>query len=349
MDISVITFDSASAEMKTINDIGELSACPDDKTMWLNINGLKEIDSITRLAKQYNVHPLTIEDIFNTRQQPKVERFDNYSYISFKSIQHEQSFHNEQTRPKKKSGADSKKVKKIQEDNDEFCIDQISLIVMDKVIITIQEIPGDPFYGIRKRILENAGQIRRMNTDYLAYSLIDAVVDDYFLTLSHIQEDIENFEDRAVKTTDDKFVFEIQDTKKSLFLIKQAILPLRDNLLTINRQKILIINDEFKPFLQDLQENCNNAVQRVENCRDWLSNIMQVNLSMLSYQMNKVMKILAIVSTIFIPLTFIAGVYGMNFDFMPELSLHYAYPVVLGGMGMIAVIMLIIFKIRHWF
>ena len=349
MDISVITFDSNSAEIKSETSINEIPPCQDDKTMWLNINGLQDIESITKLARQFGIHPLTIEDIFNTKQQPKVERFENYTFISFKSIQQEKSFHDIQNKSVKKFKFLPKKKKRTLEDRAEFSIDQISMIVMKNLLITMQEIQGDPFYGIRKRILENAGQIRKMGTDYLAYSLIDAVVDDYYLTITHLQEDIENFEDRAVKTTDETFTIEIQDTKKYLFQIKQAMTPLRDNLATISRQKMLLLNDDLKPFLQDLEENLNNAVQMVENCRDWLSNIMQVNLSVLSYQMNKVMKMLAIVSSIFIPLTFIAGVYGMNFQFMPELGQPLGYPVVLGCMGVIAVIMVIIFKIRHWF
>jgi len=207
----------------------------------------------------------------------------------------------------------------------------------------------NPFDGIRKRILENAGQLRKMGTDYLAYSIIDAVVDEYYLTLAHLEDDIENFEDRAVKTSDDTFITEIQDTKKYLFQIKRAMLPLRDNLMLISRQNIALMGAELKPFFQDLQENLNNAIESVENYRDWLSNIMEVNLSVVSYQMNKVMKILAIVSAIFIPLTFIVGVYGMNFEFMPELTHPWGYPIVLGCMGIIAVTMVIFFKIRHWF
>ena len=197
--------------------------------------------------------------------------------------------------------------------------------------------------------MENTGQIRSMGTDYITYSMIDAVVDEYNLTLSKLEDDIENFEDRAAKTSDDTFISEIQDTKKNLFQIKRTMLPLRDNLVIITRQNMPVFNNDLKPFLQDLQENLGNAIETVENYRDWLSNIMEVNLSVLSYQMNKVMKILAIVSAIFIPLTFIAGVYGMNFEYMPELGQRWAYPIVLGCMGFIALMMALFFKKRHWF
>jgi magnesium transporter len=235
------------------------------------------------------------------------------------------------------------------EDMKEFVIDHISIIIMKNVLITIQEIAGDSFWDIRKRILENIGQIRKMGTDYLAYTLIDTVVDEYFITLAHLEDDIEDIEDRAVKTDNDAFISEIQETKKFLFYVKRAMLPLRENLMIISRQDMLLTNEELKPFLQDLRENLSNAINSVETYREWLTNIMDVNLSVLSYQLNKVMKILAVISAIFIPLTFIAGIYGMNFEFMPELAQPWGYPLVLGFMGTVALALVILFKTRKWF
>jgi magnesium transporter len=220
---------------------------------------------------------------------------------------------------------------------------------MKNVLITFQEIPGDPFDGIRKKILEGAGVLRNKGIDALIYSIIDAVVDDYLLTLDILEDDIEDFEERATKTTDDNFIEELQDTKKILVKVKRVILPLKENMLMITHRELFFKTDELKPFLQDLNEHLNNAMSIVETHREWLTNIMDVNLSVLSHQMNKVMKVLAMISTIFIPLTFLAGVYGMNFRFMPELEQELAYPIVLGGMGIIAGIMIIIFKIHKWF
>jgi magnesium transporter len=197
--------------------------------------------------------------------------------------------------------------------------------------------------------MEDAGEIRRAGTDYLAYEIIDAVVDEYFITINHLEEDIEDFEERSAKTNDERFIDEIQDTKKYLSQIKRAISPLRDCLNKITRQENFFQTDKLKPFLQDLSENINHALLTVENHREWLSNIMEVNLSVVSYQTNKVMKVLTVISTIFIPLTFIAGIYGMNFEFMPELKYELSYFVVLGGMCLIAFVMLIYFKIHHWF
>jgi len=341
MELSIITYNKISAQMNQLPSIDELPQFQNkSKTTWINISGLEDVDAIKKLGIMHNIHPLSIEDILNTEQQPKVEIFKDYRFLSIKTIQHEKNFHNAQS---------NKKKTKLSQKTDEFIIDQVSMIIMKNVLITFQEIPGDPFDGIRNKILGDVGEIRKMGTDYLGYAIIDAVVDNYSLALNHLEDDIENFEDRATKTNDEKFIEEIQDTKKYLLQIKRAILPLKDNIpLIIHRQKFFQ-SDELTPFLQDLNENLNNVIVTIEHYREWLSNIMAVNLSVLSHQMNKVMKVLAIISTIFIPLTFVAGIYGMNFKFMPELEQTLGYPIVLGCMAFIALMMVLFFKKRKWF
>jgi magnesium transporter len=347
MDLSIITYDAASADFSHLSDIDELSKYQNcSKTSWINISGLKNIDFIKDLGKLYDIHPLTIEDVLNTEQQPKVETFENYRFLSIKTIQREKKFNHTQ---KKKKNLFTLFKKNEEEKIDEFLIDQVSVIIMKNTLITFQEISGDSFDGVRKKILDGIGEIRKMGTDYLMYAIIDAVVDEYFLVINHLEEDIENFEDRATKTSDDMFIQEIQDTKRYLLQIKRAISPSKENVTVILRQNKFFLTDELKPFVQDLLENLNNAEITVEHYREWLSNIMDVNLSVLSHQTNKVMKVLAVISTIFIPLTFIAGIYGMNFDFMPELRQQWGYPVVLGCMGLIGMTMLITFKLKRWF
>ena len=349
MDISVVVYDQSSAEKKDIATIDELQGFKSDLKTWVNITGLKDIESIKKLATNFSIHPLTVEDILNTKQQPKVEKFDNYLFISLKSIQHEKTYHQPQSRKKTAASLQKERKFKKMESIEEYKINQISIIIMKGLLISFQEAAGHPFDNIRMRILENIGRVRRMGTGYLGYVLIDAVVDEYYLALAHLEDEIERYEDRAIKTSDDTFIMEIQGTKKDLLHIKRAMLPLRENIMAISHDTVPAINENIKPFLQDLRENLNNAIESVENYRDWLSNIMDVNLSFLSYQLNKVMKILAMVSSTFIPLTFIAGVYGMNFHNMPELDKSWGYPVVLGCMGLIAVLMVIFFKKRRWF
>jgi magnesium transporter len=348
--VSVLTFNQSSAQMHYLSSVDDLLSYNNDSTIqWINIESLKDIDYIKKIEKIYNIHPLTIEDALDTKHQPKVETFENYRYISLKSIRQEKKFHLIREDNKKFfSKSELRKIREQLDNMDEFVIEHVSIIIMKNVLITIQEIPGDSFGDIRKRILENIGQIRKMGTEYLAYSLIDAVVDEYFLSLAHLEDDIEDFEDRATKTDNDTFISENQETTKYLFQIKRAMLPLRENLMLISRQDMLT-NEALKPFLQDLRENLSNAIESVETYREWLTNIMDVNLSVLSYQLNKVMKILAVISAIFIPLTFIAGIYGMNFEFMPELVQPWGYPLVLGFMGLVALSMVVLFKTRRWF
>ena len=349
MNISVITYDQSSREIHTITDIDTLPSVKSDTVMWIHINGLKDIDSIKKLEKIYSIHPLTIEDILNTKQQPKYEAFENYRFMSCKSIRREKYFHTERENNKKNTHRFFRKKNEEQSaDREEFFIDQISIISMKNVVISFLDATSDPFNSVRKRILENTGRIRKMKANYLAYCLLDAVVDDYYLTLAHLEEDIGNFEDRAAKTSDESFITEIQDTKKYLFHIKRAILPLRDYLTSISRQNTESFYNEIKPFLQDLHENLNSAIETVDNHREWLSNIMEINLSVLTYQMNKVMRTLAIISAVILPLSFIAGIYGMNFENMPELTQPWAYFAVLGFMGCIASGMIIYFKTRRW-
>ena len=349
MELSVITYNATSAKMVQLSDSRELLQYKNDSTIsWINISGLKNAESIKHIGELFNIHPLSIEDILHTEQQPKIEVFENYGFLSAKTIQLEKKFHHN-TEKKKRNFLFREKKKEQNNEVDEFLIDQVSIILMENVIITFQEIPGDPFNNIRRKILDDIGEIRKMGTDYLAYAIIDSIVDEYFITLNHLEDDIENFEERATKTSDETFIEELQETKKYLLQLKRAIAPLKENIILIIHHAVFIKTVELKPFFQDLSENLNNAIITLENHREWLSNIMDVNLSVLSHQMNKVMKVLAIISTIFIPLTFIAGIYGMNFEFMPELGHKLAYPIVLGCMGIIAAIMVIFFKSRKWF
>ena len=348
MDLSILSYDATSAEFKQVSSIDEIMRHKtEEKISWINISGLKDTDSIKRLGEFFDIHTLSIEDILHTEQQPKVEIFEEYKFLSMKTIQREKNFHH--YREEKRNSFFFKKKKTQNDEMDEFLIDQVSMIIMKNVLLTFQEIPGDPFDRIRKAILENIGDIRKAGIDYLAYSIIDAGVDEYFLTLNHLEEDIENFEDRATKTSDSTFIEELQDTKRYLLQIKRAISPLKDNMLTISRRGTFFQTEELKPFLQDLYENLNHAIAIVDNNHEWLSNIMDVNLSVLSHQMNKVMKVLAMISTIFIPLTFVAGIYGMNFRVMPEIEYRFGYPIILCCMGIIAIIMIIYFKVRRWF
>jgi magnesium transporter len=323
MALSIIGYDPVGAWSKTAETIDELLQYRNDSGItWINVNGFKESDAIRRLAEVYKIHPLTVEDILNTEHRPKVEEFDDYLFITLKEIS------NPIDCP--------------------FTFDQISMVLTADTVITFQETAGDSFDGIRRRILNNLGRIRKVGVDYLAYSLLDSVVDRYFLVLDTLGTAIEDFEDRAVDFKDTAFISDLQETKQTLHHTRRVIWPLRENFSVLLRTESAFLNDDLKPFLKDLQDNVIQAAETVESYREAISGIMEVYLSSASNSLNKVMKVLTIISTIFIPLTFIVGVYGMNFTYMPELSSVYGYPIVWGIMILIALGMIAFFKSRNW-
>ncbi|MDR2258348.1 MAG: magnesium/cobalt transporter CorA [Treponema sp.] len=321
MDLSIIGYDPIGAWIKKANTLEEILSYRNSAGItWINVECLDQPQEIHRLAEVYRVHPLTVEDILDIEQRPKVEEFDDYLFITLKAINPSAGL--------------------------EF--EHISLVLARDTVITFQEKPGDCFDGIRRRILNNGGRIRRMGADYLAYLIIDAVVDEYFAVLDTLGSGIEEFEDRAIDENDDTLIKDIQKIKQDLLRVRRVIWPLRESISLLLHMDSARIGDDLEPFLKDLYDHIIQAAETVETYRELMAGVMEVNLSAVSNRMNKVMKVLTIISTIFIPLTFIVGVYGMNFRFMPELDMPWAYPITWGIMVIIALGMLIFFKRRHW-
>ncbi|MDR0374153.1 MAG: magnesium/cobalt transporter CorA [Treponema sp.] len=289
---------------------------------WINVDGLEDAVSINKLAEAYHIHSLTVEDIRDAGQRPKLEDFERYLFITFKVVNRSRGEENR--------------------------FEQISIVLTEDTVITFQELPGDSFDPIRRRILGNAGKIRRAGADYLAYAIMDSIIDEYYVILDDLTGVIDEFEERALDETDESLMPDFQKVRQTLIRIKRVVSPLRESLAALMHLESPLINSELKPFLKDLHDNVMQAAETVENCRELLAGVMEINLATISTRMNKVMKVLTIISTIFIPLTFIAGVYGMNFRFMPELDWRYAYFVVWGVMAAIAIGMLVFFKRRQW-
>lgn len=325
MELSLIGYDPAGAWHKTANTMEELLSYRNTGGLnWIQITELKDPESIVPLTELFGIHPLTIEDILDGAQRPKAEEFDAYLFLTFKEVSQE-----------------------VGEDGEPL-FDQISLILTYDTVITFQKKPRESFENIRRRILNNIGRIRRMGADYLAYVLMDVVVDSYFLSLDTLGLRLEDFEDRAINENDTALIADLQRVKQILFRVRRVIWPLRESIAILLRLDSNLITPELEPFLKDLHDNVIQTVETVESYREVITGVMEVNLSALSIRMNKVMKVLTIISTIFIPLTFIVGVYGMNFTYMPEIDHPYAYPIIWGIMGLIAAGMLIFFKRRHW-
>jgi magnesium transporter len=317
--INIIGYDPVGAWEHSAGTIEEMLRYRNPAGItWIDMNRLDN-SLLTELAQTFNIHPLTVEDILDTEQRPKAEEFDDYLFITLKAIHQK---------------------------DDGPIFEQISIILKEDLVLTFQEQPGDNFDGIRKRIRNNAGRIRRLGADYLAYALMDAVVDEYFFALDALGDEIETFEDRTGGDAD--FIPDIQKTKQKLFTLRKSIWPLRDSVSHIIHSDSAVIRGELEPFFKDLHDHVLQAAETVENYRELVAGVMEVNLSAVSNGLNRIMKVLTIISTIFIPLTFIAGVYGMNFDVMPELRFSYGYPAVMGVMLLIAAGMLIFFKRRRW-
>jgi magnesium transporter len=321
MLISLIGYDPVGAWTKKADKVDELLTWRNPAGItWINAECFDDPGEINRLAETFKIHPLTVEDIIETSQRPKTEEFDDYLFITFKAVNPSEGL--------------------------EF--EHMSLIITTDTVLTFQEKPGDYFDGIRKRILNNAGRIRRMGADYLAYAIIDAVVDEYFIILDSLGSEIEDFEDRAVDEKDESFISDIRKIKQKLLKVRRVVWPLRESLSLLMHLDSKRIGNELDPFLKDLYDHIIQAAETVETYRELVAGVMEVNLSAASNRLNKVMKVLTIISTIFIPLTFIVGVYGMNFRFMPELEQPLAYPIIWGIMGGIALGMLLFFKRRKW-
>lgn len=302
-----------------------LGAVRPDRLTWINVNGLSG-GLVEELCAGLKVHPLVVEDILNVEHRPRVEAFDDYLFLITKML----SIH----------------------DDGFIEYEQVSFIITESIVVTFQETPGDCFGPIRQRLASGAGRIRRSGTDYLAYALLDVIVDNYFLVLERLGDSLDRLEIGATDpnpAVSGQFVADLQEAKAELLKLRRVLWPVRDSVSALGRLEGRFLGSDLQPFLRDLQENMVQAVEAVETYREHAASIHEVHLASMSNRMNEVMKVLTIISTIFIPLTFLAGVYGMNFRHMPELELPWAYPLTLGCMALLGGLMVIYFKRKKWF
>jgi magnesium transporter len=322
--ITILDYDEARFEEKEVQTVEECSSCKDSATVsWINVDGVHDIDAIGKLADTFEIHPLTLEDIVNTQQRPKLEDYEKYLFFVLRMLIYDDATHEIQT-------------------------EQISLVLGPNYVISFQEKQGDIFDPIRERIRTGKGRIRKLGPDYLAYSLIDAIVDHYFLILEKSGERIEELEENVVMTPQPATLHEIHRMKREMILLRRSVWPLREVIGALEREESPLVAKSTRPFLRDLYDHTIQVIDTVETYRDMLSGMHDTYLSSISNRMNEIMKVLTIIATIFIPLTFIAGVYGMNFAFMPELKWRWAYFAVLGIMAVVAAGMLAYFRRKKW-
>jgi len=287
---------------------------------WINVDGTQDAELLVEIGERFGFHPLALEDVINTGQRPKVEDFGDHIFIT--------------------AGLPHKSATVTN-----LC--QVNIFLGPNFVLTIHD-AGDAFEPIHQRIKENRGRIRKMKADYLAYALIDIVVDQYFPIMESVGDQIESIEDELQENPSPEIVKGIREIKRELILIRSSIWPMREVINSLQREESEIIADTTNLYFRDVYDHTIQIADIVESYRDILSEIFNVYLSITANSTNEVMKILTIFATIFIPLTFIVGIYGMNFEFMPELKWRPAYFIVLGLMVGVAVVMLRFFRKRGW-
>jgi len=291
--------------------------------VWINIDGLHDLQLIEKIGELFSIHPLTLEDIVNTGQRPKSEVFDDYLFVVFKQLLCDPA-----------TGA--------------ITAEQISVIVGENFLISFQEMPGDAFDPVRDRIRKGRGRIRTAGSGYLAYALIDAVVDEYYAALEVIGNRIEALEEKLLGDPGPETAGEIHALKREMIFFRKQVMPMRQLVVNLLKGDSRLISSATDVFISDIYDHTIQVIDTTESYRDILSGLLEIYLSTLSNKMNQVMKVLTVIATVFIPLTFIAGVYGMNFRYMPELDWKWGYFAVWGVMILIGGAMLGVFKLRKW-
>lgn len=289
---------------------------------WVNIVGLSDETFIEKVGKHFNLNPLILEDIVNTQQRPKIDEYQDYIFGVFKML--------------------------YVNSNEELVSEHVALVLMKNCVLVFQELDDDVFNGIRDRLSNQSGRIRTKDSDYLFFALLDAIIDHYYEVLEYINHKIETLEEEVYKNPNPEVAHRIQQLKKEVLKIRRWIYPMKELVSRLIDSENPLITKETKLFLKDAEDHVLEINESLNIYREMTMSLMEMYMSNISNKMNEVMKVLTIMASIFIPLTFIAGIYGMNFDNMPELHTQYGYFVVWGVMIVLFIGMMIFFKRKHW-
>ena len=307
------TIDIIDYSDKELRELGSVSvedsvAYKDTSTItWINVNGIHDTHLLEQIGRGFGLHPLVLEDIANTGHRPKLEDAEEHIFLTLKMLS-------------------------VGTDDDEIVSEQVSIVFGDSYVLSFQERAGDILAPIRDRLRRTIPRVRFMHADYLAYAIVDAIVDHYFVVLEHLGERLESLEDELISNPTPTSLETIHYLKRELVFMRRATWPLREVIGGMERLETRLFHDVTRPYLRDLYEHTIQVIDSVETYRDMTSGLLDIYLSSVSNRMNEVMKVLTIIATLFIPLGFLAGVYGMNFDTaaspfnLPELSLKYGYP-----------------------
>lgn len=296
----------------------------DETVSWINIDGLNDTPVIEKIGETFGIHPLVLEDILHTNQRPKLEDNTDYLFLVVRMLY-------------------------LAQDSDEVQSEQVSFILTETGLITFQERAGDVFDGVRDRIQKSYGRIRKAGPDYLLYALMDSVVDNYFFIMEAIGEKIGNIEQSMLENPNSILLNELYQMKRELLYIRKAVWPLREAFGALERAESGLLRPSTGAYLRDLYDHTIQLIDMVETFRDMLGGVQDLYLSSMGQKTNQVMQVLTIIATIFIPLTFFAGIYGMNFEHMPELSWKYSYPLFWIIILALAAVMGAYFRRKKWF
>ena len=326
--ITVMEYDEETIHEREVGRVEEgLPSVETKGVTWINIDGVHRVENIEAVGEHLGVHPLLLEDIVHTGQRPKMEDSGDTLFLVFKMIL---------------PGEDG------EENVETLRIEQVSLIVGPHFVVSFQEREGDVFDLIRERIRSGKGRIRKMGADYLAYALMDAVVDYYFVILERTGEQVEEIEDEVISDPTPETLDAIHRLKREMIFVRRSVWPLREVISGLEKSESPLIRKSTRIYIRDLYDHTIQVMDAVENFRDMAAGLLEIYLSSISNKMNTVMKMLTLIATIFIPLTFIAGVYGMNFEYMPELEWRWGYFVALAVMFVVGAGMGLFFRFRKW-
>lgn len=313
-------FESANANLE---ECSPRDAEP-GSVLWLNVTGIHDVESITTIADVFQLHPLTLEDIVNTGHPPKAEEFDEYIFLVLKILNYDSA------------------TERIEPEN-------VSLVLSQNYVLSFHERDSEVFNAIRQRISRKQSSLRSTGADFLAYSLVDAILDGYFETIEKIGERINVLDDEILTRTDSALISQVQSLKWDLLFLRKSIWPLREAVASLLRTQSSLVGPETRTFLRDAHDHTIQVMDILETYRDMIGGMHELFLSSINNRMNEVMKVLTLIATIFIPLTFISSIYGMNFANMPELNWRYGYFVVLAAMALVGLGLLVYFRRRKWF
>jgi len=323
--ITLTEYDEKNVETCEINSVEEIDPYTDTpQVTWVNVSGLHDTELIKQIGEKFSIHPLVLEDILNTETRPKIEMTDDYIFIAMKMLTYNSN-------------------------EDQIDTEQVSFILGNSFVFSFLEKSDNIFNPIKDRITNNYGRVRKQASDYLFYALMDVVVDQYFLLLEQIEQNIELLDDEVITNADRSQIEKIYNLKNKLLLTRRSLWPLRELFTRLIREESKLINKKIVPYLRDLLDHTIQITETIELQREITNGLMETHLSMMSFKMNEVMKVLTVIATIFIPLTFIVGIYGMNFPNMPEMQWPWAYYALWGVMICVVLFMLFYFKRKKWF